>query len=160
MACRWGVVRIEPARRRVSRSIGSTLVLLAAALLLSQAACGVHRHGHGTKAAVVYRDDASARVPELPPWAPAHGHRHKHRQGVDLRYDARLGVYLVVRHPGRYFRGELFYRQLNGSWSASAGVDGPWWTIAVEDVPLGLRRTHAKQKRHPKHGGSPPARHH
>ena len=97
--------------------------------------------------------------PRPPPWAPAHGHRHKHRQGVELRYDAGLGVYLVVRHPGHYFRGELFFRQVSGFWTASAGIDGPWWTIAVEDVPLGLRRTEAKKKRHRKHRGPLPARH-
>ncbi len=153
-------MRVEPSRLRASRSIGSALALLAVALLLSQAACVVHHHGRDPRAVVVHRDDASAQIPGPPPWAPAHGHRHKHRQGVELRYDAGRGVYFVIGHPGHYFRGELFYRKLSGTWTAGAGIDGPWWTIAVEDVPLGLRRAEAKRKkRHPKHGGPFPARH-
>jgi hypothetical protein len=153
-------MQVDLPRLRASRSTGSALVLLAAVLLLSQAACVVHHHGRDGRGVVVHRDDTSAHAPALPPWAPAHGHRHKHREGIELRYDAGLGVYLVVGHPGHYFRGELFFQQVRGTWTASTGIEGPWWTVAVEDVPLGLRRTEAKRKRrHPKHRGPLPARH-
>ena len=154
-------MRSESSRHGASRALASALLPLAAALLLGQAACVVHQHGHDPRTVIVNGDDAWARIPGPPPWAPAHGHRHEHREGVELRYDAGLGVYLVVGHPRHYFRGELFYRQLNLSWAASAGIDGPWWTIAVDDVPLGLRRSRAKKRReHPMRGAPPlPARH-
>lgn len=154
-------MRRDPSGHRAWRSTGSVLLPLAAALLLSPAACVVHHHGHDPRTVVVNPDGVRLHVPGPPPWAPVHGHRHKHREGVELRYDAGLGVYLVVGHPGHYFRGELYYRQVNRTWTASAAIDGPWWTIAVDDVPLGLRRTRAKQKRRQPLRGTPPlpARH-
>ncbi len=92
-----------------------------------------------------------------PPWAPAHGYRHKHPDGVELVFKSEIGVYVVVGHPGHYWDGQRYYRGSDGRWHVSVHLQGPWGSVAVDDVPPGLRAKHGKKKRHQGHG--PPAKH-
>jgi hypothetical protein len=78
-----------------------------------------------------------------PPWAPAHGYRHKH-QGVELVFDADLDVYVVVGHAGVYFRGDDYYCLRGGEWWVGSRYDGPWAATGLDHVPPGLRKKYAK----------------
>jgi hypothetical protein len=97
-----------------------TLQMAFGLALLVSFGCGTPHHHH--RGQVV-------REPGPPPWAPAHGYRHKHAQGMELVYDAQLGVYVVVGRDGLYFRHDRFYRRL----------------------PPGLRKQHAKKHGKKKH---------
>ena len=74
-----------------------------------------------------------------PPHAPAHGYRAKTPQGVDLVFDTQLGVYVVVSVPGQYWLDERYYSKRAEGWFVGPGVEGPWQTCAVADLPPGLR---------------------
>jgi hypothetical protein len=95
-----------------------------------------------------------AHHPGPPPHAPAHGHRHKHPGGVDLRFDAELGVYAVVRHTEMYFNDGWFLRIRGGVWQVSATLEGPWKPRSSARVPPGLRAKHhaKKAKKHSRRG--------
>ena len=102
---------------------------------------------------------ASKRGP--PPWAPAHGYRHMNQEGVELRFDSGLGVYVVFGHEGHYFHGDRYYRRIDGDWRVSISVDGPWWDVRLDAVPPGIRHHKGKHKHHGKRGRGhgPPAKH-
>lgn len=77
----------------------------------------------------------------LPPHAPAHGYRHPHpADGMQLRYDAALGLYGVVDLPRHYYRNGQYLRWSDGQSFASTHLDGPWGAYAAERVPPGLRK--------------------
>jgi hypothetical protein len=82
-----------------------------------------------------------------PPWAPAHGYRHKH-QGADLQFDSRLGVYVVLGHPEHYFHVKWFYRWADGSWHVSTSMNGSWETVNIKRVPSKLRAKHVHKHKH------------
>jgi hypothetical protein len=121
--------------------------ILVALLTLALPSC-VHHH-HRSVA-------PRAKKAGPPPWAPAHGYRHKHAEGVDLVFDARSGVYVVVGFEHHYFYRDGFYRGSGSSWQLSARIGGPWVRIDVSDLPHGLAKRAAKT--HGKHGGQPPAK--
>ena len=81
-----------------------------------------------------------------PPHAPAHGYRHKHREGVELVYNAEIGVYLVMGHHHYYFHKDSFYRLTTGSWEVSVEIGGKWRTIPDKKVPPGLQKKYAYHK--------------
>lgn len=85
-----------------------------------------------------------------PPWAPAHGHRHRH-QGVDLVFDTGLGVYGVVGLPGVYFHRNQYLRLQAGTWQRAVRADGPWLVVSTRKVPPGLHKHFAH--RHGKRRG-------
>lgn len=87
-----------------------------------------------------------ARQAGPPPHAPAHGYRHKHQSGAELRFDSDLGVYLVVGQTDVYFYDGLFVRVRSGMWQVSATLAGPWEPKAAEWVPPGLRAKHHAKK--------------
>jgi hypothetical protein len=95
-----------------------------------------------------------------PPWAPAHGYRHKHENGVELVFDSKIGIYVVVGRPGHYFHRDRYYRSYDGRWQVSVAVSGPWNVVSVSKLPPGLR-DRAKKRGH--HRGKPgkrmPAKH-
>ncbi len=75
------------------------------------------------------------------PHAPAHGYRHHHpADGMELRFDAELGVYTVVDLPRHYYLDGQYLRWSGGRWSASTHLDGPWKTRAAKRVPPGLQK--------------------
>jgi hypothetical protein len=130
------------------RVLSVTLSASFGAALLS--GCVYHHHHRSGPVAVVQRGGP-------PPWAPAHGYRHKHPHGVELVFDSGLGVYVVLGHPGCYFYRDRFLRYDDGYWRATLDLKGSWVVVRAEEVPAGLRGKHAK-KMHPGRGG-PPAKH-
>lgn len=81
-----------------------------------------------------------------PPWAPAHGYRYKHADGVDLIFDSGLGLYVVANFPNIYFSGDHFYRLSNDKWQRSNSFNGPWQMIGSEQLPPGLQKGKNKGK--------------
>ena len=80
-----------------------------------------------------------------PPHAPAHGYRHKY-QGVELDYDSRRSVYVVVGFPSHYYYTGYFYRFQSDQWELSADIRGPWKSASQESLPPGLLRAKEKAK--------------
>jgi hypothetical protein len=128
------------------------LASLAIALLALGCVHVEHDHHHGSKGGP-------------PPWAPAHGYRHKHA-GADLVFDAHLGVYVVVGHPHVYFEGDHYYRHVDSHWESCRNLGkAKWRTIEVAEVPGSLVKHYAKGPK-PGHGhgkgkakGGGPAKH-
>ena len=91
-----------------------------------------------------------------PPHAPAHGYRHKQRSqngDVELVFNTKLGVYVVVGWPGHYYRDGHYYRQINRLWHKSVQLDTGWVKINTQKVPRGLAKKRGKKRNHPaKHG--------
>jgi hypothetical protein len=121
-----------------------TKIVLFAALLslaIAMPAC---------RSTAVYRRTSSPEVVAKqtgpPPHAPAHGYRHKHREGVDLVYNSEIGAYLVMGHDHYYFHNDRFYRLTNGSWEVSVEIGGKWRTIPHKKVPPGLQKKYAYHK--------------
>ena len=112
-------------------------VLGIAALAFVASGCITEHHHHHPKA----KHKAHKGGP--PPWAPAHGHRHKHH-GVELVFDTALDVYVVVGHPGIYFRGDDYYCLRGGEWYVGRRYDGPWSATRLDHLPPGLRKKYAK----------------
>ena len=84
-----------------------------------------------------------------PPHAPANGYRYKHRDGVELIFDSRLGAYSVAGLNDTYFQNELFMRlSSKGEWEVAAHFSGPWRLAADGEVPSKLK----KYKKHPGKG--------
>jgi len=93
----------------------------------------------GALAPVARAVDLSPRALLPPPRAPAHGHRHAHRSGALLRFDAQLGVYTVTGADDVYFFGNGFIRSRDGHWEFSPRPGGPWSPGRAEWVPVHLR---------------------
>jgi hypothetical protein len=80
-----------------------------------------------------------------PPHAPAHGYRHHHGP-VDLRWDAHLGVYVVIGHPHHFFHDGRYYRRSGDHWERCGKWEkANWKRIAGADVP-GPLATHYRGK--------------
>lgn len=75
-----------------------------------------------------------------PPFAPAHGYRHRYRRGLDLVFDTGLGVYLVVGARRTYFYQGRFYRFRGGEWETSRDYDETWRRSRARRLPRNLRR--------------------
>ena len=125
-------------------------ILLVCLLAVAGSAC-VHVHDHARRPAAVV-----VKAPGPPPHAPAHGYRHKqHTQNgaVELVFDSKLSLYVVVGWPGYYFHSGSFYRQIDGRWHVSARLHSGWVTAAPKKLPPGLAKRGGKKGRHPaKHG--------
>jgi hypothetical protein len=82
-----------------------------------------------------------------PPHAPAHGYRHKHRHGVELRYDSGLGVYVVIEIPGMYFNDGLYIQcSSKGYWEVGYHYKGPWRIAVGNEIPAKLDQKKGKGK--------------
>lgn len=89
-----------------------------------------------------------------PPHAPAHGYRHKHASGVDLRFDSDLALYVVVGELDHYFHKNEFYRLYESVWEVAAALEGPWSSVSAGHLPPGLGKKHpGKAKGHGKGKG-------
>ena len=74
-----------------------------------------------------------------PPHAPAHGYRHKVAEhGVDLVFDAGLGVYVVVGLENVYFYRDRFFRARDARWYASRSPRTDFVVVDLREVPPGL----------------------
>ncbi len=104
----------------------------------------------GCRSTAVYRKPSSPEVVVKqtgpPPHAPAHGYRHKHGDGVELVYNAEIGVYVVVGHDHYYFHKDSFYRLNNESWEVSVEIAGKWSAVPDKKLPPGLRKKYAYHK--------------
>ena len=129
---------------------GATLTL-AACMSLAVLGCVSHHHGHRPQ------PPASVRKPGPPPHAPAHGYRHKHRDGIELVFDKKVGVYIVVGHAQIYFHDDHYYRYSSG-WQISTSLKGKWASVRTGHVPPGLAKKKAHKSKK-KHGHGPPAKH-
>ena len=89
-----------------------------------------------------------------PPHAPAHGYRHKHKDGVDLVFDAPRGVYVVLGQTHCYWHGDQYYRQRGNRWEVSVTLRGPWTRTAAGDLPGGLSAQATEPKKHGSKGKS------
>jgi hypothetical protein len=75
-----------------------------------------------------------------PPHAPAHGYRHKHEtKGVELVYDSRRGVYVVVGLPDHYYYDGHFFRIRGARWEVSLNTTHGWKPVHEDSIPPGLR---------------------
>ncbi len=73
-----------------------------------------------------------------PPHAPAHGYRHKHADGCDLRYDRMVGCYAVVGYTDYYYNDGAFIRFSGKGWEMSAHIGSGWSAVDVARVPQPL----------------------
>jgi hypothetical protein len=65
---------------------------------------------------------------------------------VELRFDSRLAVYVVVDRTDVYFHDGWFIRIRSGIWEVSATLGGPWKAKTADWVPPGLRSKHHAKK--------------
>jgi hypothetical protein len=81
-----------------------------------------------------------------PAHAAAHGYRAQ-RANVELRYDAHLGVYVVLGRPDHFFDGEQFYRRVASHWERCTSFeDGDWRKVAASAVPVRLAQHYAPRR--------------
>lgn len=143
--------------------VRSIALLGAAAGCAALLACGsVHsititRHDPGRAPEPVVQDDPGHGPP---PWAPAHGYRHKqyrayqsHEGSVELVFDGELGVYAVVGFPNYYWWNGSYLRISGDQWMTAVYLDAAWAPCPVDRVPSRLRtakedngRGHGKNK--------------
>ena len=76
---------------------------------------------------------------------PRHGHHRRHK-GVEIVFDAPLGVYVVIGHPRHYFHGSRFYRLTHAGWQVSVRLDRGWVKVRSHDLPKGLHVVKAGKK--------------
>jgi len=90
---------------------------------------------------VVYRRPVPGRGHGPPAHAPAHGHRRKYVAGVELVFDAGMGVYVVVGCVDHYYYDGTFFRLHGDVWEISLHPDRDWGPLGHKSLPPGL---HAK----------------
>lgn len=82
-----------------------------------------------------------------PQRVPKHGHR-RHYQEHELRFDARIGAYIIVNQPGIYFSDNHYLRLHRGAWQTANTLNGRWRVAARQEVPEKLSKArHAKKDR-------------
>ena len=74
-----------------------------------------------------------------PPHAPAHGYRQKQADGMELVFDSKLGVYVVVGLPDCYYFDGCYFRLQDDNWQMSVSIDGAWKPAKVKSIPAGLK---------------------
>ncbi len=146
-----------PSTTRAKCSLIAAIVLGWTLPTLTLSGCAISNQHHPAKP-----KESHARAKGPPPWAPAHGYRHKHGD-VNLVFDSGLGVYVVFELPNRYFLRGRYYRRVDAGWQLSANLSGPWVVIASDRLPPGLRSRagagKSKKAAKGKHGHTPPAKH-
>ena len=113
------------------------LASFAAALLALPACVHVHEHDH--------HHEQVQKGGGPPPGAPAHGYR-RHHQDSELRFDARLGVYVVVGYPHVYFDDGHYFRYVSTHWERCGNLKKAHWkSVDVDRVPGRLAQHYAKK---------------
>ena len=74
-----------------------------------------------------------------PPHAPAHGHRAKTAQGVEIVFDVGLGAYVVVGVANNYYHDGRYYRRVGERWQVAVDFHGEWQEAAERELPAALR---------------------
>ncbi len=117
---------------KLGRKITKGLVLL---LLLVGSGLNCTKASHKPPATAIILKKG----PGPPPHAPAHGYRAKTSDGIEIVYDSKLGVYVVVGLSSHYYYDGLYYRFNGGHWEASAKFHDSWEVVAEYKVPPALR---------------------
>ena len=98
---------------------------------------------------VVYRRPIPGRKHGPPAHAPAHGHRRKYVEGVELIFDAGMGVYVVVGCVDHYYYDGYFFRLDGDVWQVSLYPDRGWGPLGHKTLPSGLpAKSNGKIKSH------------
>jgi hypothetical protein len=125
------------------RYLKSALAISLFFLLLT----GCNTFGVGVQAPGTTYTKAKHKKQGPPPHAPAHGYRHKYKDGHDLRYDSDIGAYVAVNIPGTYFGNNLYIRMSSdGKWLVSTSINGGWRIAASNEVPYKLKEKKKKKK--------------
>ncbi len=82
----------------------------------------------------------------LPVQAPASTRMKAHPRfapppGVSSYWDTQLGVYVLDKVPGLYYRERTYYRW-NSGWTWATYANGPWSPVDSTGIPPGLNRLH------------------
>jgi hypothetical protein len=79
-----------------------------------------------------------------PPRTANHGY-HQPYNGHEVRYDARLGVYLVVGMPDYYYLDNHYYRYDRNRWYYSQNLNDGWRDYDERRLPPGLSQKYARR---------------
>jgi hypothetical protein len=109
------------------------LVAIFICVCLIITSCARHHHP------LSYSSSNSKKSYGPPPHAPAHGYRRKHQHGVELVYNSKLGVYVVVGFPNHYYCKDHYFRLSSENWEISTHIKGPWIVASVDLLPSGLK---------------------
>lgn len=110
----------------------TSLVITSTCIVLMTASCSEE---------VVYRRSFPGRGYGPPAHAAAHGHRRKYVHGVELIFDAGMGLYVVPGCVDHYYYDGYFFRLHGGLWELSLYPDRGWGPLGRKSLPPGL---HAK----------------
>ncbi|WP_187673875.1 hypothetical protein, partial [Zestomonas carbonaria] len=81
-------------------------------------------------------------APQPPVIMKAHP-RYAPPPGGNCHWDNSLGVYVLEKQPGVYYRERTYYRW-DGGWYWSNSPQGPWQETDSSSVPPGLSRRYAR----------------
>ncbi len=111
------------------------MTLLTGAMLMA-AGCAVYPEGQGG-----YYDNSGP-----PPHSARNGYQRPYG-GHDVRYDARLGVYLVVGMPDYYYLDNYYYRydRHRNNWYYSQNLKRDWRNYDERRLPPGLAKKYARR---------------
>ena len=119
-----------------------TLVVLLVAVCVAISACrSTVRYTQTVNPGINKKHDGP------PPHAPAHGYRYKHQNGVELVYESKIGVYVVVGYTEHYFYKDRYYRWNGASWEVSSKIKKGWAPVSEKKLPPGLRKKHVCKKK-------------
>jgi hypothetical protein len=74
-----------------------------------------------------------------PPHAPAHGYRRKNEHGLEIIFDSKLGVYIMMDYPMHYYWDNRYYRKQKDKWETSIDINKKWKSIDKQQLPKGLQ---------------------
>lgn len=108
----------------------SALVIMSVCILLMLTSCSTLEVYH----------TPGKKIGHGPPiHAQAHGYRCKGISGIELVYDSRQGVYIVVGLPNHYYHNGYFYRLRGTEWEVSLQINGGWVSVSEKSIPPGLQ---------------------
>lgn len=84
---------------------------------------------------------------QIPPDAPAHGHRHQMPTGHLLVFDSMLGVYEVEGFKDLYYEDGQYLQWRKGEWFATRRLGTDWEPLRERRVPFGLRSKYRQENR-------------
>lgn len=128
----------------------------AAVMLLALAGCTTPVHQQpepppfplppGTSPDTSPRTTQQPKSPELPTQAPTSTRLKAHPHfapppGVSSYWDTKLGVYVLDKVPGLYYRERTYYRW-DGGWTWATYANGPWQKSEANGIPPGLKTLH------------------
>jgi hypothetical protein len=82
----------------------------------------------------------------VPPLSAPQGYVHYYND-VALVFDRSWNGYWVRGHPHHYFQNGHYYRWRGNRWYTARDFRGPWVSIALRGLPVGLHQRVAKVRR-------------